>query len=349
MDIFENGLTAMRVEELWCSGFINSKDIREYLVGIRYHFSSLEAAWLVNQCERLTLWEKKDAWQHIITWSNGDPLELGSEEAGDEELEDYLIRYMELKTVWLDRFMDTEDAVYTFSLCLTKPDESRMHVSGNGVYSTYEKCLEAAKYFADHYNDNWLKCLTVEIVRKKMDFISGHESDIRVMLNRDFQIKDVYDHGCSREEFETYALFDRMWFDFPTPFKKGDILYDVSSSVDFCGQRPMVLEKTSVEHFLDKGCRGRSTEDMWIAGYYQSPRIGNVHRVQVLNYMNYEYYPQEKLVDEQKALKVISSFMKDEIDLPLMLNAYRKVLEESSAKRLVPEEEWEKITVAEPD
>ncbi len=46
--------------------FINSKDIREYHKKIGYEYNSLEAAWLVSQCRRLTLEERHDAWQWII-------------------------------------------------------------------------------------------------------------------------------------------------------------------------------------------------------------------------------------------------------------------------------------------
>jgi len=46
--------------------FINSKDIRSYLKEINYEFTSVEAAWLVWQCESITLQEKHNAWQEII-------------------------------------------------------------------------------------------------------------------------------------------------------------------------------------------------------------------------------------------------------------------------------------------
>lgn len=46
--------------------FINSKDISEYHKKIGYEYNSLEAAWLVSRCRRLTLNERYEAWQWII-------------------------------------------------------------------------------------------------------------------------------------------------------------------------------------------------------------------------------------------------------------------------------------------
>ena len=59
--------------------FVNSKDIRKYLMDIHYVFSASEAAWLVNQCYRATLQEKMDAWMQDIPLSRwGQPEEVAA-------------------------------------------------------------------------------------------------------------------------------------------------------------------------------------------------------------------------------------------------------------------------------
>ena len=45
---------------------INSKDIREYLRNQDYKFNSLETAWLIYQCHRLSYEEKKVLWRELI-------------------------------------------------------------------------------------------------------------------------------------------------------------------------------------------------------------------------------------------------------------------------------------------
>ncbi|MBO4396506.1 MAG: hypothetical protein J5819_09200 [Eubacterium sp.] len=46
--------------------YVNSKDIRQHLMEIGYEFSSIEAAWLVYQCESKTLEGKWEVWEDII-------------------------------------------------------------------------------------------------------------------------------------------------------------------------------------------------------------------------------------------------------------------------------------------
>lgn len=57
------------------TNYINSKDIAEYLRNLDYRFNSLEAAWLIYQCRRLTLEEKHCAWKNLIQtmpdWRSG--------------------------------------------------------------------------------------------------------------------------------------------------------------------------------------------------------------------------------------------------------------------------------------
>ena len=46
--------------------FINSKDIRQYLLHIGYSFTTVEAAWIVYKCHTATLRDKYDEWKQII-------------------------------------------------------------------------------------------------------------------------------------------------------------------------------------------------------------------------------------------------------------------------------------------
>ena len=46
--------------------FVNSNAIRDHLKNINYQFNSLEAAWLIYNCHRLSYEEKKEAWLQLI-------------------------------------------------------------------------------------------------------------------------------------------------------------------------------------------------------------------------------------------------------------------------------------------
>jgi hypothetical protein len=67
---------------------------------------------------------------------------------------------------------------------------------------------------------------------------------------------------------------------------------------------------------------------MWVSGYFQDINDGTVTRLYGPNYMNYEFFPQEVLMmDIWKPIRVISRYIKGEIDLADMLEAYNGVLE----------------------
>ena len=98
------------------AGYVNSKDIREYLREIGYSFTAQEVAWLIWQCERLTLKKKHDVWQNLMDREFLDretPLVLRIC-AEPQKLWDFLCRYMEIEKEWLERFMNSENSVYHF-------------------------------------------------------------------------------------------------------------------------------------------------------------------------------------------------------------------------------------------
>lgn len=47
--------------------YINSKDVREHLQNIEYHFTALEAAFIVYHSTQINLLEKITVWKEIAT------------------------------------------------------------------------------------------------------------------------------------------------------------------------------------------------------------------------------------------------------------------------------------------
>ena len=54
--------------------FVNSKDIKNYLLDIDYKFSTIECAWLVYQSAYTTLNEKHSAFNEILENMPDEPL-----------------------------------------------------------------------------------------------------------------------------------------------------------------------------------------------------------------------------------------------------------------------------------
>ena len=69
-----------------------------------------------------------------------------------------------------------------------------------------------------------------------------------------------------------YGVFDGLWFDFPTPFKTGDIVWDPNHSYGFCGG-PFVLTDICLEGIEDERRKGyirnnADSSDMLAYGYF---------------------------------------------------------------------------------
>ena len=134
-------------------------------------------------------------------------------------------------------------------------------------------------------------------------------------MDENYYITDEKDYEIFHE------VFENMWFAFPTPFKKGDIVKTVRGRYTrpSCFGGEFVL--TSI--CTDSQSNGDGS-DMTAHGYLVD-RDGVVYHECIHNYMDLEYIRNE-LIHEDKVLLPISKYMKGEIDLGLLLGAYRHIL-----------------------
>ena len=314
------------------AGYINSKDIRDYLRKIDYSFSAQEVAWLVSQCGRLTLMEKHNAWQELMDrgYLDGETPLVLTLNREPQNLRDFLCRYMELEKEWIDDFRNSEKSVYQYSIRLPQSDNTYEFIEDKAVFSSYDNCIEATKKEVADYDDQEKKNLKVRITRRRIDSTDGPFHTMSVILDRDYAILEVDADGAPEEDCYTHGTFEDMWFDFPLPFKKGDIIYDTTRSEDglFCGA--MVFESSAHDRYVEHGRRGCDTSDMWVSGYFQCDD-GAIFGETDYNYMNYEYYPPERLTGRKRVLPVISRYLKGEIGLCCMNNTYHQILLEEMA------------------
>ena len=118
--------------------FVNSKDIRKHLLDTSYDFSSVEAAWLIYQCQYCTLDERISAWEDIISTMPDQQVDSHHFKKPYESLHDVLRRYINMKKAILDKFLSSEEkSSYQYSI---------MYKDGYGdstdpeLYSSYELC-----------------------------------------------------------------------------------------------------------------------------------------------------------------------------------------------------------------
>lgn len=119
-----------------------------------------------------------------------------------------------------------------------------------------------------------------------------------------------------------FDLLKGLWFDFPTPFKSGDIVWDKHYASE-----PMVisnigyknLNKENYEYLKETGDETDMTCEYYAIddGMLFDDNFYN-------NYIDLEYYPYE-LTGKDKVLLPISRFLKGDIDIGLCCNAFHNL------------------------
>ena len=149
-------------------------------------------------------------------------------------------------------------------------------------------------------------------------------------------ILNIYvENLIGEEDIVINNTFGRFYFDFPTPFKKGDILCEYNEfgeeTTGYC-QGSFVLTSITKNTKYNKQYADSSDITAW--GYFQN-EDGSVYADNMYNYMDLEYY-KGKITDKKRILKSFSSFLKEEIDIGLLANAYHCILSEEYSKLQKP-------------
>ena len=212
--------------------YVNSRDIREYLRKTEYQFNTLQVAWLIYFCNRLTLEEKKSALAELISTKQN---------------------YEMLK----------------------------------------------------RWNENVVDIIHSDIITDEMHYILD----------------------CS---------FEELWFDFPTPFEKGDIVWlpPKDYNREQHGFVTLILDELGYFNPLQCVVNSGDYTDMVFSGYFVDPD-GTVYHDALDNYMNLEYYP-GPYEGIERIFPAFSKCIKGEIDLGLFLCVYKKVLLDTVTADTIP-------------
>lgn len=221
--------------------FVNSEDIKEYLMKLDYECSSLEAAWLVYQCNTATMKEKQGAWSWIIK---------------------------------------------------NMPD-CEMPARQNCIY---RKSLHK---FLEGY----------------MNFVKKHE----LQICADMEMTEL---SIEEQNLWLYS-FDGLWFDFPTPFTKGDIVIDsvkTNNSHQFFQGGAFVLDSISNGLNANEEIKHNGDiTDMTACGYFMN-KDGCIYYEVMYNYMDLELY-HKPLIGMEHLLTAIGNYLKGKLDIALLLNS----------------------------
>lgn len=202
-----------------------------------------------------------------------------------------------------------------------------MWCPGGEYFDSFQKCLKA-------YTDRRLGKMTFKITKEIVN--SGQSIDVVFSADNEPLEFDTSWYPESGDEI-LYGVLGGLWFDFPTPFQKEDILCDLrtaeTESSGLCAGAFVMLDISSQNASENTRCYGdESNMNAW--GYFLN-QDGTVYHEVMSNYMDLEYYHGE-LSGKKRILKALGNYIKGEIDVGLFANAYHKILCEEYAKSQNP-------------
>lgn len=284
--------------------FVNSKDVREYWKKIGFIPNALESAWLVYQSNNHTIEEKHEAWRWII--ANMPDCEVTGKDikTPQKSLHKFLSRYMEIEDYLITHFFLPEaSAVYTYRALWKSDLENEWH-KVDSIFATFDKA------YADATEDDELAPLFLEFEKKHL---GAHGKSISVRMTPDKKPVFIDEELMLANEEEAdiyYNIFFYLHFDFPHPFKKGDII--CPAKVKY--KNPKAWGATFVI--------SEDSEDGTPVGYMAEDEY--VYRERIYSYMDFELLEGEPRT-YRRMLLPLSKYLKGEIDLVLLLGASRMI------------------------
>lgn len=315
--------------------FINSTDIREHLRSIRYEFNSLETAWLIYQCHDATIDEKHKAWNELIETMPDCPIEKRLNTVAQDSLHAFLRLYMTLEDKYMNEFCDERHAdtfnddkpfVYKFKYIYEDGTENGRDTVFSCLNALHESIMEREEDVTS------IQCTKMQIDRL--------ESRQIAYLNSSFEFLHL-DPGRidSDKEWALFGgVFDGLWFEFPTPFQKGDIVWNPDQPEGFCAG-PFVttgvcLDGIESDKTKENIRKDGDSSDMCAGGFFLN-EDGSIYGECMSNYMDLEFYNKD-LTGSNRTLIALSNFLKNEIDPALFARAYHQIIMAGYAENSIP-------------
>lgn len=278
--------------------FINSTDIREHWEKLGFMPNALESAWLVYQSNNHTIEEKHEAWRWIISNMPDCQIPSSSHHPGKPSLKGYLRELIaKQKEARKDFFKSSATTYYNGTLYTTSSS-----CWDPAAFTTFEACIE----HLDNYESDPEKSPRYEITKFKLvdqEYIEEHTA--------------VFDCNMNMRSIESMYfdnIFSKLYFSFPHPFEKGDILVRSQNKTTTIAVENPCWENVVV--YLSCGCENDPSqatyEDMKLRGYwgcFDGVRLESKH-----SYLDFEFV-KGKLDGTNRFLTITSELLKGKLDI----------------------------------
>lgn len=286
--------------------FINSNTVRNHLQELEYQPTAMEAAWIVYQCETLSLKEKYTAWREIIDTMPDCPFyrhTAGLKQEYEDSTHAFLRAYIAQQKKLTSVFLQTDDsAIYKVQYQFVPNGEQllRQWCKIDGDFPTLTACLQAVPQ-----NNGDVKRIVIKQYNTAGAFLMAARflPDHRLAA---VEPKPGSLYAIENMEFDEWALY-RVFhmvhlgsgLHFPLPFQPNDLLYSPGN--------PDATEPTITEGvFIAEWPEPYHTE----RGFFQHKGNPNCISCLVPPIMNCEYCPPEVLSKQQCLLSRLYNLLK---------------------------------------
>ena len=311
--------------------FINSCDIREHLRTMKYVFNAKEAVWLIYYSHEATVKERMEACRYIV--ENMPDVSLGSatstligsffvpdkkeESERKGEVVDDTVKYdtahqlardyADLLEHYINVFDESEEgALYSYQYYIE--NGSYWSEEYDSSYSSLQKCKETLKEDLDDE-----KPLSYSI---KKHWIDHEKPSIIMYYDSNDELKDIEYPWDDKVSSLNYC-FEGLGFNFPTPFKKGDVL--VAKSYRLPEEDPCLIVMEDIAAWTDED----ENKSMIVIGCFQNDDGSIVQDHTTSPFTDFELY-KGVYVGKTRIMKLISDYIKGNAGLEELLCFYRK-------------------------
>ena len=314
--------------------FVDSRSVRAYWRSIGWTPNAVEASFIIASSRKRTIAEKHTAWKRLIESTPDANFPSRMHHLKGASLHAFLKHYMTREAQILDELRSDDDGENGCCWLVSKPHSC--HEDDWFVCPSFDYAIDRLACCIEE--GDWDLCASRFLVSKRyFDTNGAVECDERIVSAlfspglEPLRVIDGQSPFISLNEQDVLWLdFDAMWFNFPLPFKRGDI---VSSTSLFGGERRFVLASNATldpsnEHdakVLERRTRYGDASDMTVLAHSVSREDGFItfhqHEHDLLNM---DYYTDE-LEGYEKELEVLSRFTKGEINIRQCLLERREI------------------------
>ena len=330
------------------ASFLNSKDIAEHWKKIGFICTPVQAAYIIYKSRERSLQEKHAAWKELIETTPDCPLaegprkeRMGLSDALSKSLHAFLRAYMALEEKLYGDLIDRRDHACAVYFYRTYYKGDRDWHEDRRLFRLHDDCLRAAR-------DDDPELLYIEITKQWTD----PEERIAALMRGDGTLLSFDAEGLPEADGDLLQAFEWLWFDFPTPFRRGDIVVSphsffgyraggeellVLTSLSSWGEGEMLQngydakEAAYAEKRLFRQRESADGTDMTAHGYFQL-EDGTVWAECMHDYLDLEYYRKEPQ-GIRRILKLFSAFERGEIGAELLAKGYHILLCEAELDR----------------